>query len=175
MKYIIVLVLLVSSIYADRDGGPYIGVGYGELTYDNDGLYTLEEKKILDTKTLYLGAYINKHLSVELNFADFGLVDKIRDLEFFSDTINTLAHYAFYEDVLDFYIKFGVGEMREKTADAKGFSFVTGLGSSIRFNEWLSIKIAYDRYSFGYDEDGDNASDNDLLIHHVYTALEFQF
>lgn len=175
MKYIIVLVLLFSSIYADRDGGPYIGLGYGTLTYDNDGLSTTSKEDELDSRALCLGAYINKHLSVELNLVDFGLVDATNNLDFFSDTVSTLAHYAFYEDVLDFYIKFGVGEMREKIADAKGFSFVTGLGSSIRFNEWLSIKIAYDRYSFGYDEDGDNASDNDLLIHHVYTALEFQF
>lgn len=175
MKYIIVLVLLVSSIYADRDGGPYIGLGLGTLTYDNDGLYTLPKQDTLDSETLYFGAYINKHLSVELNFADFGLVDDINNIEYFAVTVNTLAHYAFYEDVLDFYLKFGVGEMRERTADAKGFSYVLGLGTSIRFSEWLSVKIAYDRYLFGYDEDGDSSSDNDFIIHHIYTALEFQF
>ena len=123
----------------------------------------------------YILEHINKHLSVELNLADFGLVDDINNLEYSAVTVNTLAHYAFYDDALDFYFKFGVGEMRENVAGAKGFSFVSGIGSSIRFSELLSVKIAYDRYSFGYDEDGDNASDNDLLIHHIYTALEFQF
>lgn len=175
MKYIIVLVLLVSSIYADRDGGPYIGLGYGTLTYDDDGLYSTPNKDELDSKVLSLGAYINKHLSVELNFADFGLVDDINNLDYFAVTVNTLAHYAVYDDVLDFYIKFGVGEMRENVTRAKGFSFVTGVGSSIRLTKWLSVKIAYDRYSFGYDEDGDNTSDYDFTIGQMYTALEFQF
>ena len=57
MKYIIVLVLLFSSIYADRDGGPYIGLGLGTLTYDNDGLYALSKEDTLDSETLYFGAY----------------------------------------------------------------------------------------------------------------------
>jgi len=182
MKYVLVLVLMLSSLYADRDGGPYIGLGYGTSQYHDDELNIPKNltKDKSDTVNITFGAYINKYFSVELNYADFGLIDeyKIDDtqsLEFYSVTVNTLAHYAFYDDILDFYFKFGVGEIRERNVDAKGFAFVTGVGSAIRFSEWLSLKIAYDRYSFGYDENGDDSSDYDLVINHIYTALEFQF
>ena len=183
MKYILVLVLILSSLSADRDGGPYIGVGYGVSQFNDDGVYSAFKNDKSDASSFYLGAYINKHLSVEYNYADFTAYGKTEgykvndtdSLKFYFKNISTLAHYAFFDDTWDFYTKLGVGEVTQGKLDIEGFSFVLGIGTSIRVSEMISFKIAYDRYSFGYDSDNDNSSDYDLSIDYIYTALEFQF
>lgn len=183
MKYIIVLVLLFSSIYADRDGGPYIGLGYGLSQFNDDGVYDTFKNDKSNAAGFYLGAYINKHLSVEFNYADFTAyestvgyeVSDTENLRFYFKNFSTLAHYAFFDDLWDFYAKVGVGEVTQGALDIEGFSYVLGLGTSIRLSEMISIKLAYDRYSFGLDNNNDNSSDNDLSIDYIYTALEFQF
>jgi len=71
MKYILVLVLFLSTVYADRDGGPYLGIGYGLSKYSSDGLYKNLKEDKANAVNFYGGAYINKHLSVELGFANF--------------------------------------------------------------------------------------------------------
>ena len=183
MRYILVLFLLLSSLYADRDGGPYIGLGYGDSTFRSDGLYdTLKEDKSAGA-TIYVGAYINKHLSVEFNYVDFSTfgtndgyeVNDTQAINFFALNVSTLAHYAFFNDVWDFYAKFGVGEVHQSNSQIKGFSFVYGAGTAIRFGELVSLKIAFDRYDFGYDKTQNNSSDFSLKIDYIYTALEFQF
>ena len=183
MKYIIVLVLLFSSIYADRDGGPYIGIGYGTSTYNDGGYYSAFKEDESDASSFYLGAYINKHLSVEFNYADFTSYDKTdgfeisdtKSLKFYFKNFSTLAHYAFYDDLWDFYIKLGVGELTQGDLDIEAYSSVVGVGTSIRYNEMISVKIAYDRYAFGYDQNNNNSVDYDMNIDYFYTALEFQF
>lgn len=180
MKFIIVFILLVSSLAADRDGGPYIGVGYGTSSYNDGGYYSSFKEDESDAFGFYLGAYINKHLSVEFNYVDFTKtggyeIDNTDKLEFYFKNFSTLAHYAFYDDLWDFYIKVGVGELTQGELDIEAFSSVIGVGTSIRINEMFSIKVAYDRYSFGYDENNNESADYDMSIDYVYTALEVQF
>jgi len=193
MRYVLVLVLILSSLYADRDGGPYIGLGYGTSTYNDDGCYAsgcannsntpeiLTQDKS-EAMSIYAGAYINKYLSVELNYTDFSLmakkgyeVDTTKKIEFYAITVSTMVHYAFFDDILDFHARYGVGKIKEHITGAKGFTKVYGLGSSVRFSEMVSLKIAYDMYTFGYDSNGDNSSDFNQDIRYIYTALELQF
>ena len=119
MKIILSILLFCSVLTADRSG-PYVGLGYGLSQFDDDGIYKELKENESTSMTLYGGAYINKYLSVELAYVNmtFGnsykAVDATnveKELSFSSLNVSTLVHYAFFDDVLDFYGKFGVGQM----------------------------------------------------------------
>lgn len=178
MKYILVLVLFFSSLYADRDGGPYIGVGYGISQYDSGGVYKTPKEDYSKAISVYSGAYINKYFSVEIGYVDFAFdkgyeVDETKTLEISLFSISTLAHYPVWDDKLDFYAKFGAGQIDYD--NDSGFSFVFGIGTAIRFNDYVSLKFAYDKCSFGYDSTNNGSSDNDMSIEYIYSAIEIQF
>ncbi len=184
IKFIIAIALLFSLAIADREGGPYIGLGYGVSKYNDDSFYASLKDDRTSSATFYGGAYINKHLSVELAYVSFDAwhssdgykVDENTSLGFSAISVSTLAHYAFFDDVLDFYAKFGVGEMSQSGIGGNGFTFVYGVGGSFRFDERYSIKLAYDMYDFTYDNSTETTIDTyDMKIHYVYTALEIQF
>jgi len=173
---------MFSSVYADRGAGPYISVGYGVSTLDDNGFYNNLKKNDSYSTNVTFGAYINKYLSVEFNYTDstaFGTSKAYEydkgNLSFFALDVSTLAHYAFFDDILDFYAKFGVGEIHQDNKEIKGFTFVYGLGTSLRLNDTVSIKLAVDMFDYGYDANKDGSSDYDFNINYVYTALEFQF
>ncbi|MEA1891455.1 MAG: outer membrane beta-barrel protein [Campylobacterota bacterium] len=181
MKIIYLILLFCSVALADRDGGPYIGIGYGMSKYDDDNLY--KEQKIDSSKAIaiYGGAYINKHLGVELAYIDFNAGDHFTvidnsdykdDLHFKSLNVSTLVHYAFFDDILDFYAKFGVGEMKTNQTSSGGFTMLFGGGMGVRFSEMFGMKVAYDRYSLDYTDD---MQDKKMYMDFVYTALEIQF
>ncbi len=89
------------------------------------------------------------------------------------DNVSTLAHYAFFDDLLDFYAKFGAGYVTSFGED--GSSFIYGIGTSLRLSELLSIKVAYDIYDFGYDTSANGSSDYDMKISYPYIGMEIQF
>jgi len=187
MKFILVFLLFLTSLLADRDGGPYLGLGYGIAKYYDNGFNNKIKDDFSPTLSFYAGAYINKHLSVELAYIDFdakGQTDGFlvidnssmkKNISFSAITISTLAHYAFYYDIIDFYVKFGAGEITQNTLTGEGFTMIYGAGVSFRFNEYVSIKLAYDTYQFGYDENSDRSSDYRMGLDRLYTALEIQF
>ncbi len=181
MKIILSIVIFCTVLFADRDGGPYIGLGYGVSQYDDDSVY--KEKKIDDSTSynIYGGAYINKHLSVELGYVDFNSGDAYRvvdeqdnekALSFSSINVSTLAHYAFFDDILDFYGKFGVGQISASGIGTSGFTMIYGAGIGVRFSEMFSMKIAYDIYMIEYAQE---LEDKKMHIGFAYTALEIQF
>jgi len=184
MKFVLAFIFFVNLVHADRDGGPYLGIGYGVSQYKDGGLYDSIEEKNTKLRTMYGGAYINKHLCVELGYARIdGQKYKVvennvsRSLNYTMYSISTLAHYAFYDDRWDFYLKFGAGKV--KLDKEEGFTFVYGIGTSLRFNEMVSLKLAYEMYDFGYDEEvngkHDGSSDYKMRIYYPYVAVEFQF
>lgn len=188
MKIILLVLLFISTLMADRDGGPYIGLGYGESSYDSNGLYEQLKSDTSGSGTFYFGAYINKHLSVELGYVSFDAwhvedgyeVDDTTTLGFGALTVSTLAHYAFFDDALDFYGKFGVGEMSASGIPATGFTMVYGAGVGYRFNKTLSIKVAYDIYNFNYDQPltigtTTTYTTYEMQIDYIYSAIEVQF
>ncbi len=184
VKIFLALCVLSSMMFADRDGGPYIGLGYGISQYNDDGLYTELQENRTKSATFYGGAYINKHLSVELGYVSFDTwhlndgykTDTNNSLGFGAISMSTLAHYAFFEDALDFYLKFGVGEMSQSGIGGNGFTFVYGVGGSYRLDKRYSIKLAYDMYDFSYDSTTATSTQRyEMKIHYVYSALEIQF
>ncbi|MCW8837979.1 MAG: porin family protein [Thiovulaceae bacterium] len=177
MKIFLVLVFIFTLSYADRDGGPYLGYGYGISKYDSDGLYDSIKDEKANMQYFYGGAYINKHLSVELGYAKLFeggyKIDESLKLNYTLYSVSTLAHYAFFDDIWDFYAKFGAGYTR--LVGDEGFSFVYGVGTSIRFSELFSVKLAYDMYEFGYDSTQNGSADYKMRIFYPYMAVEFQF
>ena len=180
MKVFLILVFIFTFSYADRDGGPYLGVGYGVAEYNDDGMYEDIKEKEASYNFFYGGAYINKHLSVELGYAkirgeQFKVVQNgiESNLSHNLFSISALAHYAFFDDIWDFYAKFGAGYV---TGDGEsGSSLNYGIGTSIRFSDLVSLRVGYDMYEFGYDESGNTSADYKMRIKYPYAALEFQF
>jgi len=183
MKFLLIFFLLIGSLLADRDGGPYLGFGYGTSIYNDDGLNQKLIEEDSNSMIFYAGAYINKHLSVELGYIDFNtngsnfiaLNDSINNISISTTTISTLAHYQFFNDKLDFYGKFGAGELNQSGIKTEGFTLVYGVGAGYRFNKSIGVKIAYDNYQFNYDENSDDVADYRMKIDSFYAAIEVQF
>ena len=179
MKIILSILLFCSVLLADRDGGPYIGLGYGLSQYDDDNIYKEQKTSDSTAMTFYAGGYVNKYLSVELGYvnlnqgSNYEVIDDTNQEEsisFSSFNVSTLVHYAFFNDILDFYAKFGVGNMSGTNAD--GFTMLYGSGVGVRFSEMFSMKIAYDRYTVDYNK---GSSPHAMNLDFIYSAFEIQF
>jgi len=182
MKIVLAMFIFVSVLLADRDGGPYIGVGYGVSSYDSNSVFMIEKENESEAFTFYTGAYINKYFSVEFNYLDFNMgdsysvvdyTDSNQKVSFTTYNVSTLAHYAFFDDMLDFYAKFGVGSMSSKGVKASDFTMLYGGGVGLRFSEMFSMKVAYDRYMVDYTSQ--NSADKKMNLDFIYTAFEVQF
>jgi len=173
VRFFLVFVLMVLSLYASRDGGPYIGGGYCSSTIDTNGYFEMKEDSSSGYK-IYAGAYINNNFSVEFEtIRDLTYQTLDEEYSFILYDINTQAHYQFFNRTIDTFLKFGVGEIDYDKN--KGFSFVYGGGIAWWINERFSLKAGYDIYSFGYDENNDNSADKDFNINYFYTSFEVQF
>lgn len=181
MKIILSILLFCSVLLADRDGGPYIGFGYGLSQFDDDGIYKQLKEDESTSMTIYGGAYINKYLSVELAYVNItagsaykalDATNAEKELSFSSLNVSTLVHYAFFNDILDFYGKFGVGDMNADGVGSAGFTMLYGAGVGVRFSEMLSMKVAYDRYVTDYEK---SDAKHEMHVDFIYTAIEVQF
>ena len=183
IRIILACMLFFGMLHADRDGGPYIGIGHGLSVFNDDALFPDQEAKANPTAIIYAGAYINKHLSVELNYTSFnafGLNEgyRVEDQKYTSGQavgVSTLAHYAFFDDQLDFYARFGVADVSLSEFGSGGFSFLVGAGTSWRVNQWFALRFAYEQYQFDYDADNNSQVDRHFSVDYIYTAMEFQF
>ncbi len=175
MKRLFFMIALAVSLFGDRDGGPYIGVGYGQGGIEDKEKYYLFETKSAQSFLVYAGAYINRHLSVEIEYID-GLAYRSGGVEHIFEVIdvNTQAHYAFFENRLDFFAKFGAGQVLE--GGKTGFGFVYALGSAYRVDEMFALKVGYDYVDFGIDTVGnDGSADVKVGIGYYFAAFEVQF
>ncbi len=165
---------MASVLFADRQGGPYLGVFYAQAKMKPLSGYTLKEDTAR-TYGGYAGAFINPHLSVEVEYVDSFSFTK-EDGKAFSlklYDVNTQAHYPFYDDMFDVFAKFGVG-FAYKGADS-GFAMAYGVGGVYRVNRWLSVKGMYEQFSIGIDENNDNSADKTMKVPLLYGAIEVQF
>ncbi len=165
--------LFTLSLMAERNGGPYISVGYGDSYIKDSGYYGLDEESSKGY-IVCAGAYINKHLSVEVEYIDALQYHSPQrgNVDFSVIDINTQAHYPLYDDKLDLYVKFGAGEVNQNSS---GFALVYGAGASWRFDERFALRSGYDYVDFGIDQNGDGSSDVKMHIGFYFVALEVQF
>jgi len=186
MRAIVLVLMMLVSLHADRDGGPYVGLGLGSSVLHDGGYYDDVKKSTSSALSYYGGAYINKYFSVELGYNSFNLkghtngYDVIKDnQESFTSftilTISTLAHYAILDDSLDFYARFGAGDISKSDVGSSGSTMVYGVGTSYRFTKNFSLKLAYDKFDFGLDTTGNGASNHKMSLDYFYTAFEVQF
>lgn len=180
LKSVLLSSLIFTALHAsqkEREGGPYIGLGYGFSSYNDDGYYSKVDDRNIASYNLYAGAYINKYLSVELDYmrsGDFKVEDTSKDsFNYSSVTINALAHYPVLYGNLDFYAKFGAGQSYVNISGSDGAALVIGGGMSYRINEIFALKVGYDMYSFNYDSDARGGFDMD--VQYAFAAVEVQF
>ena len=183
MKIILSIFLMFGVLLADREGGPYIGVGYGVSKYNDGGLYKKLKREFSGSLKIYGGAYINKHLSIELDYTSFnsmgidnGFLEKGKTeyIDFSATSVSTLVHYPFSDDTLDLYAKVGVGQLDSSGVDEDGFTFVIGSGIGFRFNKYASMHFSYNVYNFKYNNLNTDTV-HKMSIDYVYTAIEVQF
>jgi len=183
MKFIVIFLLIFSTLQADRDGGPYLGLGIGVSKVNTDGLYDALVRDTSTGLTFYAGAYINKYLSVEASYVSFDSwhldngfeTPDGKEIGAGAIAVSTLAHYAFFDDTLDFYAKFGLADMSFNVAYDDGFGMLYGGGMAYRFDETFSVKLAYDMYRFDYDNTNDAVADHRMRLEYLYTGFEMQF
>ncbi|MGD9719364.1 MAG: outer membrane beta-barrel protein [Sulfurimonadaceae bacterium] len=175
MRFFILFLAFVGLACADRDGGPYLGIGYGVSEFGTNDIYTDLKEDKANSFMIYGGAAINKHLSVELGYVGFGSYILANDTELEANiiTVTTLVQYPFYEDMFSIYAKVGVGQVDLSTLNDTGFSYVAGGGLSYRYNEYLGVKAGYEYYPFDYEDT--LGATHSMKIEYVYGAFEVQF
>ena len=182
LKLLLLLIFMLATANAaekERNGGPYIGVDYGVCQYNDNGFYTDVKDTQMASYGFYGGAYINRYLSVELNYmksGDFKVVDSVSNKNSFNYsavTVNALAHYPLWYDAIDLYAKFGAGQSYTNLSTKDGSALVVGAGASYRLDEMFALKIAYDMYSFNYESSTRGKFDMD--IQYAYAGIEVQF
>jgi opacity protein-like surface antigen len=175
MRFFILFLALAGLACADRDGGPYLGIGYGVSEFGTNDIYTDLKEDKSNAFMIYGGAAINKHLSVELGYVGFGSYTLANDTELEANiiTVTTLVQYPFYEDMFSIYAKVGVGQVDLSTLNDTGFSYVAGGGLSYRYNEYLGVKAGYEYYPFDYEDT--LGATHSMKIEYVYGAFEVQF
>ena len=166
-RYILALTLIVSTLCAlSRDSGPYIGIGYGNSYLDASKPHESSYEES-NTKNIYLGAYINRYLSVEFNYINAQGYD---DATLNGYNFSTLAHYPFFNDRVDIYGRFGAGEIRYSLNDDAVADVIFGAGVSYRVSKQYSIKIAVDYHMFDATFNSQKAE-----LYNTFLALEVQF
>ena len=186
MSKILKLFLLSAFIFTvlnadqkERDEGPYLGLGYGLGIY-NDNNYFANKKDVQKASYgFYGGAYINKYLSIELDYmksGDFKVQESVSNKSSFNYsavTVNALAHYPVLYDAFDLYAKFGAGESYTSLSNKDGSALVVGAGVSYRIDDMFALRAAYDLYTFNYESD--TRGRFNMNIQYVYAGIEVQF
>jgi opacity protein-like surface antigen len=174
-KIIFIFLLFLTTLYADRNGGPYVGIGYTYTTYTEQEKYYDVQENSDESFKIELGAFINKYLSVALEYDAKNRFKKqdSSTISFSMIHINTQAHYQFYNDKIDIFGKFGAGEV-DSDADT-GFGLVYGAGISYRINQRYEIVLGYDYVDVGVDINNDDSSDFKIDLGVSYISFRVQF
>jgi opacity protein-like surface antigen len=173
MRLGLIFLLLCALLHANRNAGPYIGVGYSTATTKSD-YYNFQDDSAKGY-LLYAGAYINKYFCVEIEYNEkmtYTLQNSdTLDIKYID--INTQAHYPIFNNIIDPYVKFGIAQIYTSTSD--GFSFLYGLGVRYLYKEMLGLKIGYNYYDAGIDTTNNKSADKKIHTGYGFVAIEVQF
>lgn len=174
--------LLFGSAYGvekERNGGPYVGGGFGVSSYDAGGYFNSVDTKLANSYNIDAGAYINKYLSVELGYMkskDFKTISSSmseKSFNYSAITISAMAHYPIWYDSFDIYLKFGAGQSFTTLSSSDGSAMVVGAGMSYRIDDMFAIKAAYDLYKFNYTTS--TGGGYEMNLGYAYAGVEVQF
>ncbi|MHC3994106.1 outer membrane beta-barrel protein [Thiomicrolovo sp. ZZH C-3] len=177
-------VLLAATLLcaADRTG-PYLEAGAGLGSYNDDGRRAEITTASAPQYRFGAGAFINRHLSVSLEYAQFGDFKGTTGTgEKSEETFKVLSadvtgHYPIFNDRVDLFARFGAGELYwdqrlpERKSSSAG-TLVYGIGVGIRALAWLTVNAGYDFYQFGLDENGTSYA---MGLGTAYIGLQVQF
>jgi len=187
MKKLLLLLLIFSTLLSaeaiDRTG-PYIALGGGYATFYDDGRLGESELDTAYNINLIGGVFINKYLSVELNFDYYdtfkNAVGDTTDIYMIEATAK--AHYPVWRNRIDFYGAFGAGGMWWKEnlntlSQEDNSGVVSGdLGVGLRAMKWLTLNLGYRHYFFTLDHQNTDSTDRYYMeIGSAYANIEVQF
>ena len=174
VRVLFLVLFLNAALFAGRDGGPYVSVGGVRAMLEDNGFYGIDTARKATSALFCAGAYINEYFSTEIEYFPSMEFQTANDVTFTWSAydINVQAHYPFYHDKLDMFIKFGAGEVGYKS---KGAALVYGIGASYRYDKRYGLRAGYDYFDFGVDTNGDDAKDMQMHIGAFYGVFEVQF
>lgn len=179
----LLLLLLASLLSAADRTGPYLSIGGGGTRYSDDG--RLEQMAIASAAHYRLGAgaFINRHFSVALEFVQSrpfsGYTsggEKVQE-RFSVMSAEAIGHYPILNEQIDFFAKFGAGELMwsesgAKTHNSNAGAVVYGLGVGFRPMANLTLNAGVDFLTFEMD---DNGTSYDMGLGMGYLELQVQF
>ena len=186
MKKTVILLLTLSTLLLaeaiDRTG-PYIALGGGyAVFYDDNRLVESVEPSY--NVNLIGGVFINKYLSVELNFDYYDTFkNSIGDTtDLYMIEAVAKAHYPVWRNHIDFYGAFGAGGMWWKenlhnVSQEDNSGVVSGdLGVGLRALKWLTLNLGYRRYFFTLDhQTTESTTRYNMEVGSTYANIEVQF
>ncbi len=182
MKRLIGLLLPLALLAGER-AGPYLGAGAGIANYRDDGRLASIEGTDETRYHFNAGAFINKYFSVEFalaHFNDFGGIDRdgvsVRE-SFNTLTADALVHYPVMNDRLDFFGKFGAGQIfwEEHGSHYRSSNSATllfGAGFGFRPTKRVTVNIGYDFNTFRMDV---NTTRFEMQLGTGYLEVQVQF
>lgn len=176
-KYIVSLVLIMSSALAQANGG-YLGISYSKLDSDvtNGGVSFESEPEALKVTG---GGFINENVALEASLA-FGIKDDDVgpfEAEFELKNMFSLYGLAVYpaNEKLSVYAKFGFAGLSFEDIDseeASGTGLSYGFGTEFKFTETVGLALEYIVYP---DAEFDNFSNVEVETKSIDFRLNFHF
>ncbi len=163
-----------TALFAYKEGGPYLGVGAANASFEDKGFYRIETARKSTPPIFCAGAYINENFSVEMEFLPSVRFQTTggNTLRWSVFDVNAQAHYPFYHDKLDIFAKFGAGQV---AYESKGATLLYGVGVGYRYDARYGVRAGYDYFDFGVDTNGDDAKDIQMHIGAFYGVFEVRF
>jgi len=182
MKALPVLLAATLLLAAERSG-PYLEAGAGLGSYNDDGRRASLENTSVSQYRFGAGAFINRHLSVSLDYAKFGAFDgTTASGELSRDAFEILSadvtgHLPFFNDTVDLFARFGAGQLfwdqsHPGRKSSSAGALVYGIGVGVRARPWLTFNAGYDFYQFGMD---DNGTSYEMGLGSIYLGVQVQF
>ncbi|WP_345971055.1 MULTISPECIES: outer membrane beta-barrel protein [Sulfurimonas] len=177
-------ILLAATLLCAADrSGPYLEAGAGLGSYNDDGRRATISTETVPQYRFGAGAFINRHLSVSLQYAQFGDFEgKTGAGETSREAFKVLSadvtgHYPIFNETVDIFARFGAGELywdqsRPERKSSSAGTLVYGIGVGIRALSWLTVNAGYDFYQFGMDENG---TSYEMNLGSAYIGLQVQF
>lgn len=159
-KLSLATVLLCASASASATDTGYIGIGFGSVDYDADEISSFDDPTGFE---ILVGKEINRNLSFELSYIDFGEADDgvapVWRLDGDAITAGALIR-AKAGKTADVFVKLGMHswdvELTEDGAGVIGTDDGTdifyGFGVTVKTSDQVSIGARYNSYDFDGDD-----------------------
>jgi hypothetical protein len=177
------MLLTAVTLFAAERSGPFLEAGAGVGTYDDDGrLADIDSLNVLQVRA-GAGAFINRHFSVALEYAQFEAFEGTTQASeasrqyFRMFSADVAAHYPLFEEKMDLFAKFGAGEIfwdqkEPVNLNSSSAVLVYGAGIGVRPVSWLTFNLGYDFYAFEMDT---GEASYDMNLGSAYLDLQVQF